>query len=61
MYHSQPTGLPSFWQAGQQCIRNQLSTQSPVPPAGEAEMRQHLGVWGKAPAGAGQRPAARPA
>ena len=23
----------------------------PVPPAGEAEMRQHLGVWGVSPSG----------
>ncbi len=45
------TGLPSFWQVGLHRIRNPHCTQSPVPPAGEAEMRQHLGVWGIAPAG----------
>ena len=32
-------------------MRGQQRTHSPVPPTGEAEMRQHLGVWGKTPAG----------
>jgi len=36
----------------------QVVTRSPVPPAGEAEMRQHPGVWGRRPQreSRGQRP-----
>ena len=36
----------------------QVVARSPVPPAGEAEMRQHPGVWGRRPQREfrGQRP-----
>ncbi len=36
----------------------QVVARSPVPPAGEAEMRQHPGVWGRRPQreSRGQRP-----
>ncbi len=43
-----PTGPQSFWRPGQRSIKN---NDAPIPPAGEVEMRQHLGVRGKAPAG----------
>jgi len=41
-----PTGPQSFWRPGQHSIKN---NDAPIPPAGEVEMRQHLGVRGKAP------------
>ncbi len=60
-----PASPQSFWRTGQQGSWDWLCTQPPVPPAGEVEMRKHLGVWGQAPsapragAGAGWNPAAR--
>ena len=52
------TGPLSLWRAGQQSKNEQHRTQAPVPPAGEAEMRMHLGVWGQRPQreSRGQRP-----
>ncbi len=43
-----PTWPQFFWRPGQHSIKN---NDAPIPPAGEVEMRQHLGVRGKAPAG----------
>ena len=45
-------GLPAIVLAGSPAEHKQRSPHpSPVPPAGEAEMRQHLGVRGATPAG----------
>ncbi len=45
-------GLPAIVLAGSPAVHKQRSPHpSPVPPAGEAEMRQHLGVRGVTPAG----------
>jgi len=50
-YRRKTTGPLSLWRAGQYRINRDKRTQAPVPPAGEAEMRKHLGVWGCTPAG----------
>ena len=52
-----PTGLPCFWQAGQ---HRTYGRPQPLPPAGEAGMREHPGVWGEQPqrVSRGRRPLA---
>ena len=54
-----PTWPQSFWRPGQHSIKN---NDAPIPPAGEVEMRQHLGVRGlPRQESRGQRPLVRPA